>query len=261
MTPVSELPSHETLADSDPLKDLYTDWSEIMVTTPGMTTRLLRSIFDELHQSTKEPEDVSYKEEAVGAVAGIWALPKDADTSRVLLYTHGGGFAVGSAASYRKVAGHVAKALGVTALSPTTVWLRRTRTLLAWKIASRSTKPYWNGASGLRTSRPSVIQPAGTWRLRPRWSFGTKDSRFLATSSFSLLGWIWRITVRLSSPTMPLMPCSRSHCCKAWLPESSATRWIRKTRWRIRCTPISRASPSYTSQLDRTKCSLTMPPG
>jgi monoterpene epsilon-lactone hydrolase len=118
MTSASELASPQTLADSDLLKDLYTDWSEIMATTPGMTTRLLRSIFDELHQSTKEPEDVSYKEEAVGAVAGIWALPKNADASRVLLYTHGGGFAVGSAASHRKVAGHVAKALGVTAFVP-----------------------------------------------------------------------------------------------------------------------------------------------
>jgi monoterpene epsilon-lactone hydrolase len=33
----------------------------------------------------------------------------------VLLYTHGGGFAVGSASSHRKLAAHVAKALGVTA--------------------------------------------------------------------------------------------------------------------------------------------------
>ncbi|MEV8150142.1 hypothetical protein AB0O52_18615 [Arthrobacter sp. NPDC080073] len=103
MTPVSELPSHETLADSDLLKDLYTDWSEIMATTAGMTTRLLRSIFDELHQSTKEPENVSYKEEAVGAVAGSWAPPKDADTSRVLLYTHGGGFAAIADETIRKI--------------------------------------------------------------------------------------------------------------------------------------------------------------
>jgi hypothetical protein len=43
----------ETLADSDLLKDLYADWSEIIATTPSMTTRLLRSIFDELHQSRR----------------------------------------------------------------------------------------------------------------------------------------------------------------------------------------------------------------
>lgn len=118
MTFTSELASPETVCDTDLLKALYTDWSEIMATTPGLTTRLLRSVFDELHQSTKEPEDVSYKEEVVRTVAGIWALPKNADTSRVLLYTHGGGFAAGSAASHRKVAGHLAKAFGVTAFVP-----------------------------------------------------------------------------------------------------------------------------------------------
>lgn len=118
MTFANALASSETLAESDVLKDLYTDWSGIMATTPSVTTRMLRSIFDELHQSAKEPEDVSYREETVGDVAGIWALPKDADASRVLLYTHGGGFMVGSAASYRKVAGQMAKALGVTAFVP-----------------------------------------------------------------------------------------------------------------------------------------------
>jgi epsilon-lactone hydrolase len=64
---------------------------------------------------TREPEDVTYREETVGGVPGIWTLPAGADPSQVLLYTHGGGFAVGSAASHRKLAGHVAKALGVTA--------------------------------------------------------------------------------------------------------------------------------------------------
>ena len=38
------------------------------------------------------------------------------DSSRVIVYTHGGGFAVGSADSHRKLAGHLAKALGVTAV-------------------------------------------------------------------------------------------------------------------------------------------------
>jgi monoterpene epsilon-lactone hydrolase len=80
-----------------------------------LTTRLLRSIFDEWHQPTCEPEDVTYREETIGGVSGIWALPIGADRSKVLLYTHGGGFAVGSAASHRKLAAHVAKALGVTA--------------------------------------------------------------------------------------------------------------------------------------------------
>lgn len=102
-------------AKSDALRALYADWSDIIATTPDLTMRLFRSIFDEWHQPTREPEDVTYREETVGGVPGIWALPAGADTSKVLLYTHGGGFAVGSASSHRKLAGHVAKALGTTA--------------------------------------------------------------------------------------------------------------------------------------------------
>lgn len=102
--------------ETDPLKDLYTDWSEILATTPDLTIRLFRSIFDEWHQPTTEPTDVTYAEETVGGVPGIWCRPLGADDTQVLLYTHGGGFAVGSASSHRKLAAHVAKALGVHAL-------------------------------------------------------------------------------------------------------------------------------------------------
>ncbi|GGG67817.1 esterase [Kocuria dechangensis] len=96
----------------DLLRDLYADWCQIMETTPDLTMRLFRSIFDEWHQPTVEPEGVLYREDTVGGVPGIWCLPQGADESQVLLYTHGGGFAVGSAASHRKLAAHVAKALG-----------------------------------------------------------------------------------------------------------------------------------------------------
>lgn len=96
----------------DVLRDLYADWAQIMATTPDLTMRLFRSIFDEWHQPTVEPEGVTYREDTVGGVPGIWCLPEGADRTKVLLYTHGGGFAVGSASSHRKLAAHVAKALG-----------------------------------------------------------------------------------------------------------------------------------------------------
>src|SRR6476620_9451642 len=99
----------------DVLHDLYADWSQIMAATPDLTIRLLRSLFDEWHQPTVEPQGVMYREDTVGGVPGIWCLPEGADSSKVLLYTHGGGFAVGSASSHRKLAAHVAKALGVVA--------------------------------------------------------------------------------------------------------------------------------------------------
>ncbi|MEV6140046.1 alpha/beta hydrolase [Nocardia sp. NPDC051990] len=115
MSTGSAFPQSATSPESDFLRDLYADWDRILNSTPELTTRLLRSIFDEWHQPTREPEEVAYKEDVVGGVPGIWALPIGADRSKVLLYTHGGGFAVGSAASHRKLAGHVAKALGATA--------------------------------------------------------------------------------------------------------------------------------------------------
>ena len=98
--------------NEDVLHDLYADWSQIMAATPDLTIRLLRSLFDEWHQPTVEPQGVMYREDTVGGVPGIWCLPEGADSSKVLLYTHGGGFAVGSASSHRKLAAHVAKALG-----------------------------------------------------------------------------------------------------------------------------------------------------
>ncbi|MEU6559393.1 alpha/beta hydrolase [Nocardia nova] len=106
---------HDDKAGLDPLKDLYADWSEILTSTENLTTRLFRSIFDEWHQPTAEPTEVTYAEDTIGGVPGIWCRPEDAEATKVLLYTHGGGFAVGSASSHRKLAGHFAKALGVTA--------------------------------------------------------------------------------------------------------------------------------------------------
>jgi len=45
-------------------------------------------------------------------VPGILVTPIGCDRSQVLIFMHGGGFALGSSASHRKLAGHIAKALG-----------------------------------------------------------------------------------------------------------------------------------------------------
>lgn len=105
-----------TSIQSDFLRALYQSWSDRMAANPNLTIADLRSLFDEWHQPTLEPEGVSYKSETLAGVEAIWALPTGADAKKVILYTHGGGFAVGSAASHRKLAGHLAKHLGVTAV-------------------------------------------------------------------------------------------------------------------------------------------------
>lgn len=101
--------------EADTLRSLYQSWTDQMVENPDLTIANLRSMFDEWGQPALEPENVSYKSDSTGGVEAIWALPVGADTSRVIVYTHGGGFAVGSADSHRKMAGHLAKALGATA--------------------------------------------------------------------------------------------------------------------------------------------------
>lgn len=102
--------------EADHLRALYQDWSDRMAADPQMSLPMMRSLFEEWHQPTREPEGVTYKDETVAGVAALWAYPVGANTKKVLLFTHGGGFAVGSSASHRKLAGHMAKALGVTAI-------------------------------------------------------------------------------------------------------------------------------------------------
>jgi acetyl esterase/lipase len=99
----------------DVLRALYQDWTDRMVADPNLSIANLRSMFDEWGQPALEPENVCYKSDRLGGVEAIWALPVGADSSRAIVYTHGGGFAVGSADSHRKLAGHLAKALKVTA--------------------------------------------------------------------------------------------------------------------------------------------------
>lgn len=102
--------------ESDFLRALYQDWSDRMAANPAMTMADMRCLFDEWEKPTLEPEDVTYKTDRIGGVDCIWAYPIGCDKSKVLIYTHGGGFAVGSSTSHRKLAGHVAKALGVSTL-------------------------------------------------------------------------------------------------------------------------------------------------
>ncbi|MEO1988949.1 MAG: alpha/beta hydrolase [Martelella sp.] len=101
--------------ETDTLRALYQSWTDQMVANPNLSILNLRSMFDEWGQPALEPENVTYKSDHVGGVEAIWALPAGADTKRVILYTHGGGFCVGSADSHRKMVGHLAKALGVMA--------------------------------------------------------------------------------------------------------------------------------------------------
>lgn len=77
---------------------------------------MLRSLFDDWQKPNSDPECVSYSSSKLSGVDATWVCPLDSDRRKVLLYTHSGGFAVGSALSHRKLAAHVAKSLGVIAV-------------------------------------------------------------------------------------------------------------------------------------------------
>ena len=96
------------------LEELYKDWSTRMAAEPALPLSAVRSLFDEWQKPTMEAEGVSYRNDTIGGVGGLWALPAGADLNKVLLYAHGGGFMAGSSSSHRKLGGHLAKALNIS---------------------------------------------------------------------------------------------------------------------------------------------------
>lgn len=100
---------------TDHLGEVYAEWAVEMGRYPDMSLELLRIIFDDWQRVTGEPEGVTYKETEIGGVPGILVTPVDADPQQVLVLLHGGGFALGSSRSHRKLAGHLAKAAGTVA--------------------------------------------------------------------------------------------------------------------------------------------------
>ncbi|KAA0096818.1 alpha/beta hydrolase [Mycolicibacterium sp. P1-18] len=104
-----------TIQPTDPLGRMYAEWTEEFIANPDMSLRLMRWLFEDWQRVTTEPSEVTYVTTELGGVPGILVTPLTADPSQVLVFLHGGGFALGSSASHRKLAGHVAKACGTHA--------------------------------------------------------------------------------------------------------------------------------------------------
>lgn len=104
-----------TLQPTDPLGAIYAEWTEEFVANPEMSLRLMRWVFEDWQRATAEPEDVTYKSTDFGGVPGILVTPVAGDRTQVMVVLHGGGFVLGSSASHRKLAGHLASACGTTA--------------------------------------------------------------------------------------------------------------------------------------------------
>lgn len=84
--------------------------------TPPTQLESLRYSSERLHRGASEPENVTYREVIANGVPAIWVQPAVADNSFVLLHSHAGGSVTTSAAVDRKLAGHIATAVGAPAL-------------------------------------------------------------------------------------------------------------------------------------------------
>ncbi|GAA5061919.1 acetyl esterase/lipase [Thermocatellispora tengchongensis] len=102
--------------EADALRSMYQSLSERSAARPDMDLAAMRTLFEELHRVTPEPEGVSYAEVDAGGTPAIWCLPDGRADDRVLIHHHGGGFMVCSMYTDRKMAGHIAKAAGTRAL-------------------------------------------------------------------------------------------------------------------------------------------------
>jgi monoterpene epsilon-lactone hydrolase len=99
----------------DLLGQIYAQWATEMAAHPDMSIELLRIVFDDWQRATAEPDGVTYRHTDVGGVPGVLVTPSESDTSKMLVLMHGGGFALGSSASHRKLAGHLARECGAQA--------------------------------------------------------------------------------------------------------------------------------------------------
>jgi monoterpene epsilon-lactone hydrolase len=64
------------------------------------------------------PRDVETEPVQVGHVPAEWIIPRKADHNKVLLYFHGGGYAVGGTQTHRALVAEIAKQTGYCALLP-----------------------------------------------------------------------------------------------------------------------------------------------
>jgi monoterpene epsilon-lactone hydrolase len=77
-----------------------------------------RPMFDAMMAATPAAEGVSFESGVVGGVPGWWCRLADASPERRLLYVHGGGYGLGSAAAFRNLASQIARRARADAFLP-----------------------------------------------------------------------------------------------------------------------------------------------
>jgi acetyl esterase/lipase len=102
--------------EAEAVKDMLSQLRAADAETPATLEEMRANgaMFGEL---TVEPEGVTYEEVDAGGVPALWVVPEGAAEDCALQYLHGGGYVICSAHTHRRLVGHIAKAVGVRALS------------------------------------------------------------------------------------------------------------------------------------------------
>jgi len=99
------------------LKATYRRLRDEALAGPEVTLAAMRRIGEAFATLASEPEGVACEPVTAGGIAGEWLVPARASPEAALLYLHGGGYILGSLASHRRLAGHLAARLGCRVLS------------------------------------------------------------------------------------------------------------------------------------------------
>ena len=91
-------------------------WQAATRLTPDTAVIALRQQLDKRAEKTRV-KGVEITPVTAGPVKGEWLTPENADRHRVILYFHGGGYCIGSAATVRPLVAQLAKAARARALS------------------------------------------------------------------------------------------------------------------------------------------------
>ncbi|MFN0090266.1 MAG: alpha/beta hydrolase [Acidimicrobiales bacterium] len=102
--------------ESGAIQQLYASWTRRMAANPDMGIDQLREMMEYWPKLAAEPEQVTYRNVDAGGVPAMWCLPVGCADDRAILYIHGGAYVGGSTNSHRKMAAHLAAAVGCPAL-------------------------------------------------------------------------------------------------------------------------------------------------
>ena len=95
-----------------------TSWYLKRIDIPTAPVLMMRKRLDQLGRLARPARRVAIEQGELAGLHAEWYRPEQVTPGRILLYLHGGAYALGSCASHRKMVTHIAKAAQVEAVLP-----------------------------------------------------------------------------------------------------------------------------------------------